>query len=96
MSGETRFDAVHVEATPTAAIDERRAAPLELLDQDEIIELSIRPSLWFVPIVSARASALIVAVAVAMSLVVRGGPQFVSLASICSGEGFASLRPATT
>jgi len=78
MSEEPRFEAVHVEATPARALDERRAAQLELLDQDEIIELSIRPSLWFVPIVAARISALIVAAALALALLVRGGPQFVS------------------
>ena len=77
MSDETRFDAVHVEATPTAAIDERRAAQLELLDQDEIVELSIRPSIWFIPLVSARASAIICASAVVVSLLIRdSSPQF--------------------
>jgi hypothetical protein len=37
----------------TAAIERLRAAALEL-DEDEIIELSVKPSLWYIPLASAR------------------------------------------
>jgi hypothetical protein len=48
------FQAVHVDVSPAATVDKPRAAQLELLDDNEIIELSIKPSLWFVAIVSLR------------------------------------------
>ncbi len=53
MSTDADFQAVQVEARP-AAIDERRAAPIQLLDGGEIVELSVKPSAWFVLIVSLR------------------------------------------
>lgn len=44
----------HVQARdPAAALAEAQAARLELGD-DEIVQLSLRPSLWFIAIVSAR------------------------------------------
>jgi membrane protein YdbS with pleckstrin-like domain len=40
------------EATPVAV--EKPVVKLELLDGDEIIQFSIKPSLWFIPLVSAK------------------------------------------
>lgn len=54
MSDETQFEAAQVDVNPAAAIEEAPARQLELLDQNEIVELSIKPSLWFIAIVSAR------------------------------------------
>jgi len=66
LTDDPRYDAVHVDANSVAALDEARDARLELLDGDEIIELSIKPSLWFVAIVSLR---FILAVAVVAALI---------------------------
>ena len=61
------FQAVHVDVSPAATVEKSRAAQLELLDDNEIIELSIKPSLWFVAIVSLRFVAF-VAIIVAIVL----------------------------
>ena len=66
MSDDLRYDAVHVDVNPAAALDEARSARLEFLEGDEIIELSIKPSLWFIVIVSLR---FIFAVAAAAILI---------------------------
>lgn len=79
MSDETRFDAVHVDANPAATVEEAPAAQIELLDQDEIVELSIKPSLWFVPIVSARVVVLVGAVAAVATVVMRGSSPVLAM-----------------
>lgn len=71
MSDETRFEAVHVDANPAATIEEAPAARLELLDKDELVELSIKPSLWFIAIVSARVVALFAVLGAAVALATR-------------------------
>jgi len=67
-------DALQVHMPPVAAVPKARAEALELLDDDEIVQLSIKPSLWFVPIVSARA--VVVFVGVAILLVAFAGGSF--------------------
>jgi hypothetical protein len=56
-----------VEAVPVTTA--KAAAKLELLDGDEVIQLSIKPSFWFIPLVSlagiAAAGTLIIAAALA-------------------------------
>ena len=52
MSREERLDAMHVNAAPAAAAEKAAAAKLELLDGDEIVQFSIKPSLWYIPVVS--------------------------------------------
>jgi len=52
MTTPDRFDVAHAEATPTATAEQAAAASLELLEGDEIVEMSIKPSLWYIPIVS--------------------------------------------
>ncbi len=52
MSPEDSLDAMHVDAAPAAAAEKAAAAKLELLDGDEIVQFSIKPSLWYIPVVS--------------------------------------------
>jgi uncharacterized membrane protein YdbT with pleckstrin-like domain len=78
MSDETRFDAVHVDANPAATVDEAPAAQIKLLDQDEIVELSIKPSLWFVAIVSARVVVLVGAAAAIVTFAMRDSSSLVA------------------
>lgn len=76
MTDETKFGAVHVDVNPTATADEAPAAQLELLDKDEIVEFSIKPSLWFIAIVSARVVVLVGVLAAIVAVITRdsGGP----------------------
>lgn len=59
------------EAPPTARA--QAVAKLEMLDGDELIQLSIKPSLWFIPMVSARVILVVVAICIAMALAMQGG-----------------------
>jgi len=52
MSREEGLDAIHVDAAPAAAAEKAAAAKLELLDGDELVQFSIKPSLWYIPVVS--------------------------------------------
>lgn len=61
MKSPADFQAVHVDVTPASALDKTMTAQLELLDENEIIELSIKPSLWFILIVSLRLIAFVAA-----------------------------------
>src|SRR5262245_17227138 len=70
------FFEAHVEgAGAIAALDEAHGRPIALLDSSEIIELSIKPSLWFVPIVAARTvlTSLLIAGVVALAARTAGG-----------------------
>ena len=49
---EDLFEAVNLDSVAT--LDRPQAAPLELLDGGEVIELSIKPSLWQIALESAR------------------------------------------
>lgn len=79
-----------LEAQSVAAVDERkvRAAPLELLDQSEIVEMTLRPSLWYLLTVSGRFVGLMVIVG-AVSLMASGGtellPAVVGVTAIVAG-----------
>ena len=46
------FETVVAESPTVAAPTKKAAASLELLDDDEIIQLSIRPSPWCIPLYS--------------------------------------------
>ncbi len=82
MSVGTTLEAVHVDANPAATIDEAPAAQLEMLDKDEIVEFSIKPSLWFVAIVSARFVLLVGVLAAIVAVVTRdSGTQFAAYAA---------------
>jgi uncharacterized membrane protein YdbT with pleckstrin-like domain len=78
MSDETRFEAVHVDVTPAATVEEAPAARIELLDEDEIVELSIKPSLWFIAIVSARLVVAVVALATIVAIATRGSASLLA------------------
>jgi hypothetical protein len=71
MSDEPKLDAAHVDVNPAATIDEAPAAPLEMLDKNEIVEFSIKPSLWFIAIVSARFVLLVGVLAAIVAVVTR-------------------------
>lgn len=53
MTQSSTLEAAHVEATPAVTSEEAVASSIQL-DGDEIIQLSIKPSLWFIPVVSLR------------------------------------------
>jgi uncharacterized membrane protein YdbT with pleckstrin-like domain len=72
VNNQAHVEAVHVDASPAATVDEARAARLELLDGDEIIELSIKPSLWFIAIVSVRLVVVVGALATGMVIAMGG------------------------
>jgi len=102
-----RPNALHSQATAaapqidlgTVALDEARPAALSVLDQGEIIELSIKPSPCYVAIVAARFAVVALAVA-AIGMVLlqtRGLPQapYVVAAAILAAivrVGLASLQ----
>jgi hypothetical protein len=51
VSQSEKLQAVQVNAAPSAA-EKAPAAQLEMLDGDELVQFSIKPSLWYIPIVS--------------------------------------------
>ena len=71
MNDAAHVEAIHVDASPAATIDEARAARLELLDGDEIVELSIKPSRWFIAIVSTRWVLIVGVVAAGIAIATR-------------------------
>ncbi len=71
-----RFDAAVAEAPPLAeapAVSRKRVAVEAALGGDEIIQLSIRPSPWFVAIVSMKWIVSIAILLVASAIAARGG-----------------------
>ena len=78
MNDEVRVDAVPADASPAATIDKAPAAQLELLDGDEIVELSIKPSRWFITIVSLRFVVIVGALAAAIAIVTRDSGSLVA------------------
>lgn len=79
-------------ANPVATVDESPAAQLELLDKDEIVELSIKPSLWFIAIVSARSVALVGILAAAVALATRASELQVATYCVSLAVLAAALR----
>lgn len=74
MSRPEPIKTVVTEATPTQAprvAAPQAAAKLELLDGDEIIQVSIKPSLWFIPLASFDAIVPLALVAAALAVVTR-------------------------
>lgn len=89
MTSETQIEAAHVDVNPVATIEDAPAGRIELLDDDEVVELSIKPSLWFIAIVSVRVVA--VAVLLAAAVVLASGDSgsvfaayFVTLATLAA------------
>lgn len=85
MTDAAHVDAAHVDANPAAALDEPRAARLELLDGDEIVELSIRPSLWFIVIVSMRWVVVAGLLTAAFTVATRDGSRQVAACAVALG-----------
>ena len=79
MKTPADFHAVHVDVAPTAAMEKTQAARLELLDENEIIELSIKPSLWFIAIVALRFIAFVAAAAAVLALTMPREASYWSL-----------------
>ena len=71
MTQSSTLEAVHVEATPAVTSEEAVASTIQL-DGDEIIQLSIKPSLWFIPVVSLRFVAAAGLLAAAVAFAMRG------------------------
>lgn len=64
---------VAAEVPPVVAPARVAAAPLELLEGDEIIQLSIKPSPWLIAVVSVRTFAIVVGLGAALSIAMRTG-----------------------
>ena len=71
MTQSSTLEAAHVEATPAATSEEVVASSIQL-DGDEIIQLSIKPSLWFIPVVSLRFVAAAGLLATVVAFATRG------------------------
>lgn len=76
-----------------------KAANIELLDGDEIIQLSIKPAIWFIPLVSLRIVATALAAAVIWAAALSSGvavgamwPIHVLVAVAASRLGIATLQ----
>jgi hypothetical protein len=70
---------VTAEVRPAVAPARVAAAQLELLDGDEIIQLSIKPSPWFILLESARALGVVALAVGALTLAMSAGYTTVSL-----------------
>lgn len=68
MRAPPTLEAVHSEVGTVATLDQARARPLAMLDGGEIIELSIKPSLWYLLISAGRFTVLCALLAVATGL----------------------------
>lgn len=79
-----------VEATPVPAV--KAAAKLQILDEDEVIQLSIKPSLWFIPLVSLGWVAAAGLLAAALALAQRSGWTREGLLAFQVLVGIAALR----
>lgn len=73
MRDAPSFNALGAGMHPVATLEKGAVAKLHLLDQDELVELSIKPSLWFIPIVAAPFGAVAGLVAAALALLTRDG-----------------------
>lgn len=87
MRASTTLEAVHSEVGTTATLDQARSRPLAMLDGGEIIELSIKPSLWYLPICAGRFIVLCALLAVATGLV---APPASSALGILAITGFVA------
>jgi hypothetical protein len=92
--------AVAAESPPVAA--PKAAAKLQMLDGDEIVQLSIKPSLWYIPRVSLRVCTSALVLAVVFWGAMRGGitaeallPFQVLIAIAVARLAFATLQWAT-
>lgn len=92
MNDEARVDAVHVDANPVATIDKAPAAQLELLDGDEIVELSIKPSRWFIAIVSFRFVVIVGVLAAAVAIVTRDSGSLIAAYAVALAVLAAIVR----
>ncbi len=104
MSEVALLDAAHVNpaAAPTgiASADADASRAMDILDGDEIIQLSIKPSLWYVPLASANmvaAMSMIAAVAAAVGTSLDWSPMVLlvfQLAVVCAvvRVAYASLQ----
>jgi hypothetical protein len=73
MTPSSNMEAAHVDVAPVAAPKEAPAAAIQLLDGDEVVQLSIKPSLWYIPIVSARFVLGAVLLGLAVAIASRDG-----------------------
>jgi uncharacterized membrane protein YdbT with pleckstrin-like domain len=87
---------VVVEATPAqaprVAAPQAATAKIELLDGDEIIQVSLKPSLWFIPLVSFNVIVLVAFVAAALDLVWQTASTPHVATAIQVLAGLAALR----
>ncbi len=95
MSKPDRFDSVAAEAPPSVEatpVTAPKTAKLELLDDDEVVQISIKPSVWFIPIVSFKWLVTATIVAVAIAIAMRHGWTVQGLVAFQVVLGIAALR----
>lgn len=71
MSANNTLDAVHAEATPVPGVEKITAAELQMLDGDEIVQLSMKPSLWYIPLASFQFVLAMALLASALTVILR-------------------------
>lgn len=95
MSDPEPIKSVVAEAPPAvkpAPVAVPRAAAKVELDGDEVIQLSIKPSFWFIPLVSSRVLLVIVFVAAALGIAMRTGSTPAAAMPFQILAGLAALR----
>jgi len=101
MSRAGQFEELLPELSPAAeappATSSSAAARLELLDGDEIVQLSIKPSLWFIPLTSLSVIVAAAALGVLLALAIKAGsvPESVLPFQLLAGVVAVRLGVAT-
>ncbi len=95
MSGSQAINSVVAETPPTAQAHPTEAAKTAVrveLDGDEIIQFSIKPSLWFIPLASLNVLAILAFIAAALAVAMRTGSLAPSATPFQVLAGLAGLR----
>lgn len=92
MNARPELNAVHVNANPSAALEEASAAQLELFDEGEIVELSLKPSLWLIVFASGRFLALVAVATALVVLATRNSGAQIGVYAASLGVLLAALR----
>lgn len=85
---------VEPDCTPAVAVPETAiaATPAEVLQSDEIIQLSIKPSLWFIPLVSMKVVLATALLAATLALGAKGAWNMGTSLAFNGVVGIAVLR----
>ncbi len=96
MNPPQRLDSAVSDASPVGeaapVVIEKPVVKLELLDGDEIIQFSIKPSLWFIPLVSAKWVIVAGLLAAVLGVWTRGGWRIETAIAFQVLAALAALR----